>query len=74
LNLQIICTFNTDLTNVDEALLRKGRLIAKYEFKALAEQKSQALSNDLGFSTYIHTCPKRFDSLNIAPDGQLVTI
>jgi len=35
INLQIICTFNTHLSKVDSALLRKGRLIREYEFKKL---------------------------------------
>ena len=35
LQIQIICSFNTSLDNVDKALLRKGRLIAKYDFQPL---------------------------------------
>ncbi|GHT56719.1 hypothetical protein AGMMS49982_23680 [Bacteroidia bacterium] len=53
LNIQIICSFNTDLSRVDSALLRKGRLIAKYEFLELAQPKAQALSDKLGFSSKI---------------------
>ena len=53
LNIQIICSFNTDLSRVDSALMRKGRLIAKYEFKELEVPKAQALSNKLGFSKLI---------------------
>jgi hypothetical protein len=53
LNIQIICSFNTDLSKVDEALLRKGRLIAKYEFKELTAEKAQKLSSKLGFKTEI---------------------
>ncbi len=53
LNIQIICSFNTDLAKVDSALLRKGRLIAKYEFKELTQVKAEALSHKLGFSTTI---------------------
>jgi ATP-dependent 26S proteasome regulatory subunit len=53
LNIQIICTFNTDLSKVDKALMRKGRLIAKYEFKELTKDKSQKLSDKLGFDTQI---------------------
>ncbi|GHT19037.1 hypothetical protein AGMMS4957_02440 [Bacteroidia bacterium] len=53
LNIQIICSFNTDLSRVDSALLRKGRLIAKYEFMELAQPKAQALSDTLGFSSKI---------------------
>ncbi|GHV65015.1 hypothetical protein FACS1894199_04640 [Bacteroidia bacterium] len=55
LNIQIICSFNTDLSRVDNALMRKGRLIAEYEFKELEVEKAQALSNKLGFSSVIET-------------------
>lgn len=54
LNVQIICTFNNSLTLVDSALLRKGRLIAKYEFGKLGINKSQRLSNHFGLSTTIN--------------------
>jgi hypothetical protein len=53
LNIQVICSFNTDLSKVDSALMRKGRLIAKYEFKDLETAKAQALSNKLGFESTI---------------------
>ncbi|MGB4843329.1 MAG: AAA family ATPase [Ferruginibacter sp.] len=53
LNVQIICTFNSDLQMVDDALLRKGRLIAKYEFGKLNADKAQKLSNHLGFAKQI---------------------
>lgn len=53
LNIQIICSFNTNISNVDEALLRKGRLIAQYEFKELTIEKAQNLSNKLGFDSII---------------------
>jgi hypothetical protein len=54
LKIQIVCTFNTNLKNIDSALLRKGRLIARYEFKKLSVQKSQALSAKLGFDKTIN--------------------
>jgi len=54
LNVQIICSFNTDISKIDSALLRKGRLIAKYEFKELEIEKAQQLSNKLGFDTNIN--------------------
>lgn len=46
----VICTFNTDLKNIDEALLRKGRLIASYKFEGLSLHKSQLLKEHLGLS------------------------
>jgi len=53
LNVQLICTFNNSLALIDNALLRKGRLIAKYEFGKLNITQSQRLSNHLGFNTTI---------------------
>ena len=53
LNVQIICTFNSAVNLVDSALLRKGRLIAKYEFGKLETAKAQVLNNALGRSVSI---------------------
>lgn len=47
LNLKFICTFNAQLRNIDEAVLRKGRLKLKYEFKELTSEKTQALAKKL---------------------------
>ena len=65
LSIQIICTFNSPLTVIDKALLRKGRVIAKYEFKALEKEKAQQLSNKLGFKKTIHQATKLSDIYNI---------
>lgn len=54
LNIQLICTFNTDISKVDTALLRKGRIIAKYEFRELETEKAQLLSDMLGYNQYIN--------------------
>ena len=51
LNIQVICSFNTDISKVDSALMRKGRLIAKYEFKELEIEKAKMLSQKLGFTS-----------------------
>lgn len=48
---QIIATFNCDLTKIDPALLRKGRLIANYEFNKLDLDSAKILSDKLGFGT-----------------------
>ena len=55
LNIQIICSFNTDISKVDSALIRKGRLIAKYEFKELEIPKVNELSKKLGFASHFHS-------------------
>ena len=53
LNVQIICTFNSALNLIDNALLRKGRLIAKYEFGKLDVQKAKKLGESLGLTQTI---------------------
>jgi len=50
LNIQVICSFNTDISKIDSALMRKGRLIAKYEFKELEIEKARGLFEKLGFT------------------------
>ena len=47
LGIKLICTFNTSLDKIDKALLRKGRLSLKYEFKKLTKDK---VANILGHS------------------------
>lgn len=49
LNIKIICTFNTHIGNIDKALLRKGRMIAFYQFKALTKIKTNNILASLGF-------------------------
>lgn len=51
LNIQIICSFNTDVSKIDKALLRKGRLIGKYDFQELETEKANQLSKKLGFES-----------------------
>jgi hypothetical protein len=53
LGMQIICTFNNDIATIDEALLRKGRLILKHQFEKLDIEAAQKLSNKLGFKSKI---------------------
>ena len=48
LNIKIICTFNTSIDKVDKALLRKGRMIAYYEFNALSADKADTLVTSMG--------------------------
>ena len=48
LNIKIVCTFNTDIDRIDKALLRKGRMVAKYSFAALTPEKTAMLARKLG--------------------------
>lgn len=47
LGIQIIATFNTDIVNIDSALLRKGRLTCIYEFKPLELDRTNRLLKQL---------------------------
>lgn len=48
LECQFICTFNADLTDIDHALLRHGRLIAEYQFGALSVEKANQYLKSVG--------------------------
>ena len=52
LGLKFICTFNDDVKNIDAALLRKGRLVSKYEFRPLPAEKANVLLNELYMEKY----------------------
>lgn len=47
LKIQIIATFNTQRTQIDKALLRKGRLTQEYEFNELNVKKTNKLLKKL---------------------------
>lgn len=50
LNIKFLCTFNADLKRIDPAVLRKGRLKVKYEFKELCAEKVKVLADKLGIN------------------------
>ncbi len=53
LKLKIICTFNLELNKIDEALLRKGRLAYRYEFKELETNKANNLAKKINVNHII---------------------
>ena len=54
LGIKFICTFNDDMRNIDPALLRKGRLVSKYEFTPLDVEKAQKLLEERGIKDKIN--------------------
>lgn len=48
LECQFICTFNADLMDIDHALLRRGRLIAEYQFGKLSIDKCHDYLKSIG--------------------------
>jgi hypothetical protein len=53
LSIKLICTFNADLKQIDRAILRKGRLITRYEFQELSVEKSKKLCEKIGATVQI---------------------
>ncbi len=47
LKVQIICTFNVKLRELDKALLRPGRLLARKEFRKLSAIDANVLADKL---------------------------
>jgi len=68
LNISIVVTFNTKTKNLDDALLRKGRLMKRYEFGKLSTEKSQKLLNKLGIDKIV-TAPMRLSDIYYAGDN-----
>lgn len=52
LNLNIICTFNTQLNNIDPALLRDGRLKAMHKFEKLQPENAREIAGVMGKEVY----------------------
>lgn len=48
LSINVICTFNAGIKKIDDAILRKGRLLARYEFKELELNKARFLAQKIG--------------------------
>jgi hypothetical protein len=48
LNIQVVATFNMKREKIDQALLRKGRLIAEHKFGKLTTEESNRLLEHLG--------------------------
>ena len=44
-NLKFICTFNSDINDIDKALLREGRCYVNYEFTPLKAEKVAVLND-----------------------------
>lgn len=55
LECQLICTFNSDISKIDNALLRKGRLIAEYKFKELSIEKCNQYLAFIGKNIQVKT-------------------
>lgn len=64
LNMQVICTLNSPLTIIDEALLRKGRLKGKCYIGELEAEKANQLSKKLGHNQHFSSKTSLSDVFN----------
>ncbi len=48
-HVQVICTFSKELNQVDPGMIRRGRLLASYNFRELSIEKTIALFKFLGY-------------------------
>jgi SpoVK/Ycf46/Vps4 family AAA+-type ATPase len=65
LNIQIIATFNMKRERIDQALLRKGRLIAEHKFEKLNVEETNKLLKHLGKSQEVSEAMSLADIYNI---------
>ena len=69
LSVNVICTFNSGLKKIDDAILRKGRLLARYEFKELEVIKARALAEKIGKNANIEKPMTVSDIYNLEECG-----
>ena len=65
LNIQVIATFNMKREKIDQALLRKGRLIAEHRFDKLSIEESNKLLKHLGKDNKVNEAMTLADIYNI---------
>ena len=72
LGIQIIATFNTDVKNIDKALLRKGRLSTIYEFKNLSLNRTNGLLQKLGHNIEVNNSLPVAEIFNFDKDNHYI--
>ena len=68
LNIQIVATFNMKKEKIDQALLRKGRLICEHKFEPLSVEESNKLLKHLGKKKTVDKPTTLADIYNIDED------
>jgi len=64
LRIQFVCTFNTNINQIDEAFFRGGRMLAIHEFKELETVKANKLAESLGMDKTFEKPTKLSDIYN----------
>lgn len=74
LGLQVICTLNGEVADLDPALLRPGRLIAHREFGPLSAVESARLAVHLGAATTEFEEPMTLAEITNPPDPAVASV
>ena len=69
-NNKFICTFNTDISLIDKALLRQGRMRLGYEFGKLSKDKANTLARKNGLDNIFDNDVPLCQVLNINDNGE----
>ena len=72
LKLNVIVTYNCERAEIDEALLRKGRLKAEHSFKALNKENATRLAKKLKLDIEIESEMTLADIFNYKKDEELI--
>jgi hypothetical protein len=70
LQLKLVCTFNCDLSKIDSAIMRKGRLVYRYEFDKLETDKTNKLFKKLGIEYHSNEKMTLTDIFNFNHDNK----
>jgi len=74
LDMQIIATLNVDKKVIDEALLRKGRLMVNYKFKRLTSKQATKLSKYIGINKIYKSSATLAEVYNNNKENQLIDL
>ena len=69
LAIQMIATFNTELKNIDPALVRKGRLKLAYEFTEIPPEKASKIMEERGIKTTLEEPMTLAEAYNYDPSA-----
>ena len=73
LNIQVIATFNMKRERIDQALLRKGRLIVEHKFEKLPIEETNKLLKHLGKTYDVKEAMSLADIYNVDSDEVRIT-
>ncbi len=74
LGLQVVCTLNGEVSELDPALLRPGRLVAHHEFGPLSAVEAERLARHLDLGTKVLNRPMTLAEIMNPPDAAVASV